>query len=347
MKTRQIMMAAAAVTMCWSTNVAYEYQTGHSFFRSIASEESEITVENVIAHVTKMKERVDRIVEVKGEIEGSLNADELSLADLISHKRGSLNELRGLLDKHREDKTALNKFLEDKEGQVVEAVNSRMLEINKTLGAHDFTKLSLDLSNAIEKQMEIKTVEQQKALEDLQSNLCEQNRELSSISSKLDKLLEEPKKVISKVEKDDDKEERKEESSNNVDALALFNAFNASLSAQANSFFSAPQFTGLASEANPMGLDVNFLMMTKILTGSNGFGPRANINYAPVYNQQRTFYGMPQMYNLDRNSTLNTGFQMADPNMIKGALPGNIFPGFNFGRGQGLSSEFSLLTPTP
>jgi hypothetical protein len=95
---------------------------------------------------------------------------------------------------------------------------------------------------------------------------------------------------------------------------------------------------------------MNFLMMTKMLTGSNGFGPRASVNYAPVYNQQRSFYGMPQMFNLDEGAQFrnNSGLQLGQDPTMRRSLPNGVFPGFNFTRGNGLSNEFKLpqISPT-
>lgn len=342
MKARQIMMTAMVLTMGWSTNIAYEIQTGKSFWRSIASESEEITVDNVIAHVETMEARVKMILELKEGIEQNIAAEKRVLGTLMDNRANELKDIKTGLDKYKAEKKALEAFLKDKEGKIVEESNTRLEKMKESLKGHDFMGLSVNLTNAIDEAVAETTREQEAVMSELRANICETNKELSKITSKLDKLLEDPKKVVAKVEETKDSEK--------VDPMAFYSAAMAALTAQSQSFFSAPQYTGLASEANPMGLDMNFLMMTKMLTGSNGFGPRASINYAPVYNQQRTFYGMPQMFNLDEGAQFrnNSGFQLGQDPLMRRSLPNGVFPGFNFTRGNGLSSEIQLpqISPT-
>lgn len=345
MRARQFMMTAMVLTMGWSTNVAYEFQTGtslgKSFLRSIASESEEITIENVISHVETMEARVKSIIELKQSIESNIKAEEKDLGTLMDNRANELADVKGMLDKYRNEKKALEDFLKDKDGQIVEESNTRLQAMKDSLKEHDFMKLSVDLSFAIDEAVAETTRKQEAVMKELRSNICESNKELADISTKLDKLLEDPKKVVAKVEETKD--------SQKVDPMAFFSAAMAAMTAQSQSFFSAPQYTGLASDANPFGLDMNFLMMSKMLTGSNGFGPRASINYAPVYNQQRTFYGMPQMFNLDEGAQFrnNSGLQFNQDPMMNRSLPNGVFPGFNFNRGNGLSSEIQLPQVNP
>lgn len=342
MKARQIMMTAMVLTMGWSTNIAYEIHSGKSFWRSIASESEEITVENVIAHVETMEARVKMILETKEGIEKNIQAEKKVLGTLMDNRANELVEIKAGLDKYKAEKKALEEFLEEKEGQIVEESNTRLARMKESLKGHDFMGLSVNLTIAIDEAVAETTREQEAVMKELRTNICETNKELTKITSKLDKLLEDPKKVVAKVEETKDSEK--------VDPMAFYSAAMAALTAQSQSFFAAPQHTGLASDANPMGLDMNFLMMTKMLTGSNGFGPRASVNYAPVYNQQRSFYGMPQMFNLDEGAQFrnNSGLQFGQDPTMRRSLPNGVFPGFNFTRGNGLSHEFKLpqISPT-
>ena len=115
-----------------------------------------------------------------------------------------------------------------------------------------------------------------------------------------------------------------------------------------SAFFAQTQPVGLQSEQNPLGLDMNFLMMTNMLANTNGFGPRASINYAPVYNQQRTYYGMPNFSHVGRDNMMNnTSLMPGNMNNDERFLQG-IQAGFRsptepiFDRGNGLQGAFNF-----
>ncbi|MCF8058778.1 MAG: hypothetical protein K9K67_05750 [Bacteriovoracaceae bacterium] len=346
MKARHLAIAAFLLGTGWSTNVVYEYQTGQSLWRGVASEEQvEVSIDNVISHIEKLEKRANEIVSLKESIRENIDADKLELDGLLSNRDKDLLDLKALLKEHRVAKAAINKFLGEStsESEMVTEAGKRLGVVHNQLKDLELVKLSVDLSGAIEKAIEEKTIAQEKALNDINTSICEQNRELSSLSSKIEKLIQDKEKVVAEVSTEEASSSDGQMST--LDTIALIRAFSQPYQMNANDFFNASQPMGLASQQNPMGLDMNFLMMTKMLAGSNPFAPAPSINYAPVYNQQRTYMGMPSMTNFGRDAFM--GNQQL-PGDQQGLYLQGLRAGFNspngaiFERGNGLTGSFDF-----
>lgn len=327
----------SALLLGTGSNVVYDYQNGHQLWRGLASEqveaqaEVELTIENFSSHIEGMDKRADEIVVLHTQIQESLK--EKDLEGLIKVRDESFPELEKKIKAHKKDHKKASAFMDEKieseqENKVLEDLKNISGILDKVQDI-ELDVISGDVKENIKKALEEKAIAQSNLIEDLSESVCRQNRELSSLTTKIEDLLEKQEKVFAKVEEE---EEAKSQNQLAVDPNLLYQAFASAFTMPAQSFFEAPQPMGLASEANPMGLDMNFLLMTQMLSQSSGFGPRSNVHYAPVYNQQRTYYGMPQMYN---DGSFNQESMATPP---KGAL----FPGFNFSRSNGLVEEFKL-----
>lgn len=318
-------------------NVIFNSQNGQQLWRGLASEqvekdqEVELTLENFSAHIGQMDERADEIVELHEKIKVALEKKDLK--GLISARDKDILSLEKKIKAHKKDHKKVSDFLSEKvkndqEEKILGDLKNISSILDKVQGI-ELEVLAGDLKDSITSALEDKAIAQNEIIENLSESVCKQNRELSSLTTKIEDLLEKQEKVFAKVE-ENEKEQTPNESLG-MDPNLLFQAFASAFAMPPQNFFSAPQYTGLASESNPMGLDMNFLMMTQMLSQSSGFGPRSNIHYAPVYNQQRTYNGMPQMFNHDSFNR-------------EGMLPpkGALFPGFNFSRGNGLVEEIQL-----
>lgn len=349
MKTRHLAIAAFLLGTGWSTNVVYEYQTGQPLWRGVASEEVvEVNIDNISSHIAKMEKWANEIVSLRDTIRENIDAEDLKLENLLSNRDKDLKDLKSSLSEHRVAKAALNKFLGiNQKGEVITEVGKRLGVVNDQLRQLELVKLSVDLSGAIEKAIEKKTLAQEQALREINTSICEQNRELSSLSSRVEKLIQDKEEVVAKVSRGDHQEEviNDDGQMSTADTIALIRAFSQPYQMNANDFFNAQQPIGLASQQNPMGLDMNFLMMTKMLTGSSIFSPRASIKYAPVYNQQRTYMGMPSMTNFGRDGFVGNSQLPGDQEglYLQGLRAGFSAPNTPiFERGDGFSGSFDF-----
>jgi len=341
MKKHHALFALCLLSTGFSTNVVYQYQSEQGLFRSIASDKVEITMENILSEVEQLKESAESMKSDRDEIKAYLEGEksEQKLESLLSLRDDKFKNIRETVLKNRKVRKAIKVFIDENQGEIKEEVQKGLQGYLDGLNSSELVEISLKLENSIEKALERKAVAQEKQLDELSASICEQNRTLSSLTSKIESLIQDKKNVISEV---------KDNTATSVDktpsALELLMAFQRPYAMDAANFFNAPAPIGLQSEANPLGLDMNFLMMTQMLTNSSGFGPRANINYAPVYHQNRNYNGMPSM--------MNFGSDMANPfsNQVqnRGPLQG-IESGFNFvpqfQRGNVTPTEISLLGP--
>lgn len=339
MKKHHALFALCLLSTGFSTNVVYQYQSGQEIFRGIASDKIEITMENILSEVEKVKKSAENMKADRDEIKAYLESEksEQKLESLLSLRDEKFKNIRETVIKNRKVRKAIKAFINENQGEIKEEVQKGLQGYLDGLNSSELVEISLKLENSIEKALERKAVAQEKQLDELTASICEQNRTLSSLTSKIESLIQDKEVVISEV-----KDETVDQTPS---ALELLMAFQRPYTMDAASFFNAPAPIGLQSASNPLGLDMNFLMMTQMLTNSSGLGPRANINYAPVYHQNRNYNGMPSM--------MNYGGNMANPfsnqPQNRGPLQG-IESGFNFvpqfQRGNVTPTEISLLGPT-
>ncbi len=350
MKVHHLAVAAMLLGTGWSTNVVYEYQTGQSLWRGVASEEVvQITIDNLEEQFEKLVELKEATKEKQADIDTKIAKEDVNLEQIIELRDVDSKDLNTKNDAFNGQADRIRAFIEGLEGQVAQSSQERFDEI---MAEDVLTSSHITLYQAIEKKLEEKTLAQQKVLDELSTGICEQNRQLSSLTSKIEELLEDKKKVVDAA--DDEEEEEEEATEEDEQAklerqIALMSAFSSNFVMPPSTFFNTQQPIGLASESNPLGVDVNFMMMANMLTGSNGFGPRASINYAPVYNQQRTYYGMPSLTNYSGDAILgntllegqsNTGLNPGYLRAIQGNL--NAENGPIFTRGNGLQGAFQF-----
>lgn len=360
MKVHHVAVMAMLLGTGWSTNVVYEFKTGQSLWRGVASEEVVITIDNVASEVEKLEENSKKFSDKAKEILEVSDKEDVSLAKLVELKNNDLKEIKELYSSLNTFK--IEQFLNEAgEDDAVKALSERVIAAKELANVEENMPKFSAIEERIKKMVEEQTVAQQKTLDDLSTNICEQNRTLSSLTSKIEELLKDKKKVVDAADDDGDKDEdddKDEEKDDEAQArferqLALMKAFSSNFVMPPSTFFNTASPIGLQSATNPLGVDVNFMMMANMLTGSNGFGPRANINYAPVYNQQKSYIGMPSMTNFGRDAVLgNTLFegqsmntQGIDPvylRAIQGNLTSDTETGPIFSRGNGLQGAFQF-----
>lgn len=355
MKVHHVAVMAMLLGTGWSTNVVYEYQTGQSLWRGVASEEVVITIDNVASEVEKLEENSKKFSEKAKEIIASSDKEGVSLAELVELKNNDLKEIKELYSSV--NTFNLEQFLNEAgEDDAVKALSERVIAAKELANVEENYQKFSAIEERIKKMVEEQTVAQQQTLDDLSTNICEQNRTLSSLTSKIEELLKDKKKVVDAADEDEDEKEEDEEKDDEAQArferqMALMKAFSSNFMMSPSAFFNASAPVGLQSESNPLGVDMNFMMMANMLTGSNGFGPRANINYAPVYNQQRSYLGMPSMTNFGRDAFLGNTLldgqamnsQGIDPVYLR-AIQGNLNAenGAIFSRGNGLQGAYEF-----
>lgn len=269
MNFKKPIVAAILMGMAFSTNVVYEYQTGQSLFRSIASVEvlelPEVTAENA-------KELYAKIIEAQS----SLEEESKLLSEKIKNVK-SIKDLNLLKDKDKKEFVEnLNKFL-DQRSKFEEKLSS--IEMIDGLSEEELAKLKIEISNHHISEINDKREELQNTeVESLKNQLCEQNKSLDSISSKLEELLKDKKEVIAATDKKEkEKEDRKVAIQN---YSAMMDQLMSRLMAPQD-FFQMP-FPGHNSE----GIDMNFLNFSQMFKpGLPGFGGTQTIYYAPQYAQ--------------------------------------------------------------
>lgn len=352
MKVHHLAVAAMLLGTGWSTNVVYEYQTGQSLWRGVASQEVTITIDNASAKIDELESAISDLKTSTEEVIAKSKEEGTTLSKLIEIRDNDLKDLRTLTAGIWDLQSAIHTFILDNDGQAITELSERVSALRESLQSQssEFAPELNAIDENIKRKIEEKTLAQQQMLDDLSSNICEQNRTLSSLTSKIEELLKDKKKVVDAAD-DEDESKDEDRDASLARTLAMMNAFSSQFTMTPSAFFNAPAPIGLQSTENPLGIDMNFLMMTNMLTGSNGFGPRANINYAPVYNQQRTYYGMPSLTNFGRDAILgNTLFdsQSANANGINPgylqAIQGNLNSenGPIFNRGNGLQGAFNF-----
>lgn len=155
---------------------------------------------------------------------------------------------------------------------------------------------------------------QKDGLRELKNSLCEHSKRLDQLSERLEELLKDKKRVVEHIDDSDDEEEDKENRGKRENQLllsllpSLMNSSNFfpqnsrgpsfSNMMGMNNSFSSPQssspFNGLG-----MGMDSNFMMLTQLLSQTNGLGQPlysnrqqgGGITYAPTYNYNPNFSG--------------------------------------------------------
>ena len=338
-------MAAAAILLGtgWSTNVVYEYSQSHQErARVIASQENEVTHENASTRIQETETLADNLVEKVSAIKAVVENEESSLNDLIKVREENEADVHELYRTHLDDKTTYKNYFDNNTGD-----SQQVAEIGKRYGTAvtkveelEVSKLMNKLNETIQREAEKKTAAQEQALKELSANICEQNRELSSLTASIKDLIKDKEDVVDEVEE--------REGPSIEETLAMFSAFSMPYQMSPSAFFAQSQPVGLQSQENPLGLDMNFLMMTNMLANTNGFGPRASINYAPVYNQQRTYYGMPQFSHIGNDNMMNSTSLMPermnnDQRFLQGIRAGFQSPTQPiFARGNGLQGAFDF-----
>lgn len=352
MKVHHVAVMAMLLGTGWSTNVVYEYKTGQSLWRGVASEEVVITIDNVASEVEKLEENSKKFSDKAKEILEASDKEDVSLAELVELKNNDLKEVKELYSSLNTFK--IEQFLDEAgEDDAVKALSDRVIAAKELANLEENFQRFSAIEERIKKMVEEQTVAQQQTLDDLSTNICEQNRTLSSLTSKIEELLKDKKKVVDAADEDEKEDEEKDDEAQArfERQMALMKAFSSNFTMSPSAFFNSAAPIGLQSETNPLGVDMNFMMMANMLTGSNGFGPRANINYAPVYNQQRSYFGMPSMTNFGRDAILGNTLldqqamnsQGIDPVYLR-AIQGNLNAenGAIFSRGNGLQGAYEF-----
>lgn len=356
MKARHLLMATLLLGTGWSTNVVYEYNTGHSIWRGIASEEVEINIDNVVSEASSLKEKVSNDQSEYERIKEVVSSSESSLDDLLKTQKTDLPLLKEELESDKAKLEKISQFIESSEGEISEELKGDLSSMKEILDGHDLLSLRSELFDKVGIALAEKSKSQNEKIDEISASICEQNKDLSSLTARIEELLADKEEVVEKVDEEDkdDKEKKDDKDKGDgkekvaeepkVDTAALMAALTQSFSMNPYSFFNAPQPMGLQSPSNPMGIDMNFFMLSQMLQNNNGFGPRPSINYAPVYNQQRSYFGMPSMRstNYAGDAMMGNTFtmpQMMDPSMNQSQFLQGVNSGFNsenqaiFGRG--------------
>lgn len=348
MKVHHMAVAAILLGTGWSTNVVYKYSQSHQErARVIASQEKDVTHENASVRIQETEKISNDLSEKVDAINKVLEQENPSLSDLIEVRESNEADVHELYRAHLDDKTNYKNYFDNNTGD-----SQQVAEIGKRYGVAvtkveelEISKLMNKLNEKIQREAEKKTAAQEEALKELSANICEQNRELSSLTSSIKELIKDKEDVVDEVEE--------REGLSVEDALAMFSSFSMPYQMNPSDFFAQTQPIGLQSQQNPLGLDMNFLMMTNMLANTNGFGPRASINYAPVYNQQRSYYGMPQFshhggFNLEGDNLLNSTNMMPNARNTNEMFLQGVQAGFHspsqpiFDRGNGLQGAFAF-----
>jgi hypothetical protein len=316
MKTHQVVLAALLFATGWSSNVVYEYQTGKNLLRSIASVEVVITNENIQAEVSKLPIKLDSIKKAKEQLSSDIAKKE-SVKDLMKLKNEDSKSLASKIEELKELKAKINEFVSKNDKSRSSELEAKLTDINKKTSELSMSKEKDELKAKISKALEKQAIAQEEVMENLQSSLCKQNEEISSLGKKLDKLLADKEEILDEV-----------------NPPSIFHGMNYPYAMTPIDFFQqAPQMP-FVSQENPMGIDYNFLMLTQMLSSTMSMGPKPSINYAPVYNQNQSYLGMPQSYTLGDQAQFNSGTQMLlgpqnQGPQLRGPLTG-IESGFNF-----------------
>ena len=262
------------------------------------------------------------------------NVDYVELKELLSEYTAKIESIENLLD----SEDGLSFLSEEEKKDLVSKIDELKSALNNSVPEG----IMATLSESLESSLIAKAKDEKITIDELNLNLCRQKREISDLSTTLKILQKEHAKVLAEVKKkeeeekkeEDDDEKNEEEDDDDEKAqlerlndnleLFTFAILNQNQTAQKQSFFNAPAMPGLTSQSNPMGLDMNFLLMSKWLSQNNAFGPGTNIHYAPVYHQERINY--------------DGGIPSSMLPYLNNRLPNGVGPGFPFGRGNGMQN---------
>ncbi len=331
MNTRYFVLAALLVSTGWSSQVAYkshlaQIESKAFVSRSIASQLDELNMSNIKDESIEIRElakelkssKEDLIEELKAktlkeiakgsrekkikEIEDIRNQirDRLSKAELFVTKieRNVQPEPKGdgeasVAEETFQESDVIDDPLEspEKDAQLISEVSKSLQDSRAIVDEFNIVDFKIILDEAIEVAMQEKIVEQEKSLSDLNSRICSQNEKIDSLTTKLEKLLEDKEKVVDELDEDELKDKKKKEAE-----MSLASLFNPALFMSPSQFFSqglfanqqntGPDYSFLNSSPQMGGMDMNFLMLTSLLgqnTGIGALGGRTNITYSPVY----------------------------------------------------------------
>tara|TARA_R110002072_G_scaffold534_6_gene3888 strand:- start:67052 stop:68098 length:1047 start_codon:yes stop_codon:yes gene_type:complete len=324
--TKKVAMALVLMGFTYSSNVVYEYQTGQSFFRSIASvvESSEIeavTAENFSLRYDKAKEHLDSLKLKHADLDSKISASNKeestqTLAEIesfLEERKLLKEELKRLKEQARKQESELAESNSDQlNSEIIAPVPSDSIDI-----AEKELELELSLSLSEDQIKEIKYLSQQneidlqnKKIDSIGTKLCDQNKSISDLVSKIEKLIEDKEKVVaaSEEDSDEDKDEDKEESR----SFALDFPFMMDPSM----FFSQMNPSSMFSES--AGIDPNFLLLSQMIKpGIPGFGGSTNLYYSPTYNQEYA----PQMPMISANGGTNILGQNLNSDFLRPEYP--------------------------
>jgi uncharacterized coiled-coil protein SlyX len=317
MKSRHVALAALFLATGWSTNVVYEYNTGENLLRSIASVEVKLSADTIQDEVSKLSVTLERLKNTKSDLSKNI-ASSSSVKDLISLRN---EDLASALEQEKEfnkHKARINEFVTRGEKARSAELEAKLTDLNKESSLIKMDEEKLKLKAKLSDALEAQAAEQEEVMNNLQSSLCKQNEEISSLGKKLDQLLADKREILDEV-----------------NPPSVFQGMNFPYAMTPLTFFQQQPQMPIVNQQNPMGIDYNFLMLTQMLSSTMSLGPKPAINYAPTYNQNQSYFGMPQSYNLSDEAQFNTGSQMllgspqSNRPQLRGPLTG-IESGFNF-----------------
>lgn len=279
---KKVAIALALMGFTYSSNVVYEYQTGHSLFRSIASvvEQAEefsieVTAENYLSQIENVKKHNEQFKNRKAELVEKLDNQDVNLAQV----KELAEENKAVLQMIQEVSMLANRlvtFGTDNEG--TEGFENQFTQSDyEALFNEEYVDISGKLEDLklVAQQNELKA--QNEKIDSIGDQLCQQNKSINGLVEKIEELLEDKKEVVD-ASSDEDGDEEAEASEQRTFAIDFSSFMDPSM------FFAQMQPANMFSES--AGIDPNFLLLSQMIKpGIPGFGGSTNLYYNPTYNQ--------------------------------------------------------------
>ncbi|MCP4912237.1 MAG: hypothetical protein GY909_03885 [Oligoflexia bacterium] len=281
---KKMTIALALMGFTYSSNVVYEYQTGQSILRSIASvvEQAEqvsieVTAENYDAQVENVKKFRDQYFDKKAELleelkKENLNTSEVRELEISSRKINQLSQDVSMLGNR------LVAFGSDSEGTEGFENKFKQEDYDALFANEKYVDISTMLEDAAYTAYQNHVNSQNQKIDSLGDQLCQQNKSINGLVEKIEDLLKDKKEVVD-ASSDEDKDEDKDEDDSDRTFAIDFSSFM-----DPSMFFAQMQPANMFSES--AGIDPNFLLLSQmIMPGIPGFGGSTNLYYNPTYNQ--------------------------------------------------------------
>lgn len=309
MKTKYLVAAAVVIGSGWSSQVTYNkslalIKAQTSISRAIASEsqKDKLTLKNIkdeasaIGHLSKnlIQSKEDLIAELKQASLTDLIDKDKSKKDKLSKIKKIREQLRVRLAKAElfVSQNSKPKGANKKISKMLDKVDTSLKNSRKIVDEFNIVDFEIKLENAREVAEKEKAVEIERNMGDLNSKLCTQDKKIDSLTSKLEKLLKDKEKVVSKIDEKKNDEDKKGKKDQNI--ASLFNPAFFMNPAQffgqglfANQQKSGSNYSFLNNSPAMGGMDMNFLMLSGLLGQNTGMGliggGRTSINYSPIY----------------------------------------------------------------